>query len=146
MKEDVLLWLGATVILFIAEAITVNLVTIWFALGALAAFIAAICGAQMWLQIVLCLVVTVITLIFTRPLAKKHLNGKREATNADVVIGKTAVVTEDIDNIAAMGAVTCMGKVWTARSLNDEKFSVGDEVTVEKIQGVKLIVSPKSEG
>jgi len=143
MKEDVLLWLGATVVLFIAEAVTVNLVTVWFALGALAAFIAAVAGAELWLQIVLFLAVTVITLIFTRPIAKKHINGKHEATNADMVIGKTAVVTEDIDNLAGKGAVTCMGKVWTARSLNDEKFTVGDEVTVEKIQGVKLIVSPK---
>lgn len=143
MKEDVLLWLGATVVLFIAEAVTVNLVTVWFALGALAAFIAAVAGAQLWLQIVLFLVVTVVTLIFTRPIAKKHINGKHEATNADVVIGKTAVVTEDIDNIAAKGTVSCMGKVWTARSLNGEKFSQGEEVTVEKIQGVKLIVSPK---
>lgn len=143
MKEDVLLWLGATVVLFIAEAVTVNLVTVWFALGALAAFIAAVAGAQLWLQIVLFLAVTVITLIFTRPIAKKHINGKHEATNADMVIGKTAVVTEDIDNLSAKGAVTCMGKVWTARSLNGEKISEGDEVTVEKIQGVKLIVSPK---
>lgn len=143
MKEDVLLWLGATIVLFIAEAVTVNLVTVWFALGALAAFIAAVCGAELWLQIVLFLLVTVVTLIFTRPIAKKHINGKHEATNADMVIGKTAVVTEEIDNLSARGAVTCMGKVWSARSLNDEKFSAGDEVTVEKIQGVKLIVSPK---
>ncbi len=144
MKEDVLLWLGATVILFIAEAVTVNLVTIWFALGALAAFIAAICGAQLWLQITLCLVVTVLTLIFTRPIAKKHINGKHEATNADAVIGKTAIVTEAIDNIAAKGSVSCMGKIWTARSENDEKIAQDEEVTVRKIQGVKLIVSPKN--
>ena len=143
MKEDVLLWLGATVVLFIAEAVTVNLVTVWFALGALAAFIAAVCGAQLWLQIVLFLAVTVITLIFTRPIAKKHINGKHEATNADMVIGKIAVVTENIDNLAAKGAVSCMGKVWTARSKNGEKISAGDEVAVVRIQGVKLIVSPK---
>ncbi len=144
MKEDVLLWLGATVVLFIAEAITVNLVTVWFALGALAAFIAAIAGAGWAVQIVLFLAVTIVTLIFTRPIAKKHINGKHEATNADMVIGKTAVVTEDIDNIAAKGAVSCMGKVWTARSENGEKINQGEEVTVKKIQGVKLIVSPES--
>lgn len=142
MKEDVLFWLAATVILFIAEAITVNLVTVWFALGALAAFIAAVAGAKLWLQVVLFLAVTVITLIFTRPIAKKHINGKHEATNADAVIGKIAVVTEDIDNLAAKGAVSCMGKVWTARSLDDEKISQGDKVTVVEIRGVKLIVSP----
>ena len=142
MKEDVIFWLAATVILFIAEAITVNLVTIWFAIGALAAFIVAIVGGDLWLQIVICIAVTILTLVFTRPIAKKHINGKHEATNADAVIGKIAVVTEDIDNLAAKGAVSCMGKVWTARSLDDEKISQGDKVTVTEIRGVKLIVSP----
>lgn len=142
MREDVILWLAATVILFIAEAITVNLVTIWFAIGALAAFIAAIAGAGMWLQIVLFIAVTIITLIFTRPLVKKHFNGKHVATNADAVIGKIAVVTEDIDNLAAKGAVSCMGKIWTARTENGEVVEEGSKVTVKAIQGVKLIVSP----
>ncbi|MBR5438038.1 MAG: NfeD family protein [Clostridia bacterium] len=142
MREDVLLWLGATVILFIAEAVTVNLVTVWFALGALAAFIAAVAGAQLWLQLLLFFAVTVLTLIFTRPIAKKHINGKHEATNADAVIGKVAVVTEDIDNLAAAGTVSCMGKIWTARSENGEKINAGEKVTVKKIQGVKLIVLP----
>lgn len=141
MREDVILWLAATVILFIAEAVTVNLVTIWFAIGALAAFIAAVAGAQMWLQIVLFILVTAVTLIFTRPLAKKHFNGKHEATNADAVIGKTAVVTESIDNLAARGQVSCMGKIWTARAESDEPVAEGEKVTVKGIQGVKLIVS-----
>lgn len=145
MKEDVILWLAATVILFIAEAVTVNLVTVWFAVGALVALIAAVAGAQMWLQIVLFVAVTIITLIFTRPLAKKYFNGKHEATNADMVIGKIAVVTESIDNIAAKGAVSCMGKVWSARGEGDEPISEGEKVTVKAIQGVKLIVSPNNE-
>lgn len=141
MKEDVIFWLAATVILFIAEAITVNLVTIWFAIGAFAAFIVAVAGGGLWLQIVICIAVTILTLIFTRPLVKKHFNGKHEATNADAVIGKTAVVTEAIDNIAAKGAVSCMGKIWTARTENGELADEGTKVTVKAIQGVKLIVS-----
>lgn len=145
MKEDVIFWLAATVILFIAEAITVNLVTVWFAVGALVAFIAAVAGAQIWLQIVLFVAVTIVTLIFTRPLAKKYFDGKHEATNADMVIGKIAVVTESIDNITAKGAVSCMGKVWSARSAQDENISEGEKVTVKSIQGVKLIVSPIEE-
>lgn len=145
MKEDVILWLAATVILFIAEAVTVNLVTVWFAVGALVAFIAAVAGAQMWLQIVLFIAVTIITLIFTRPLAKKYFNGKHEATNADMVIGKTAVVTENIDNICAKGAVSCMGKVWSARTESGEQIAEGEKVTVKAIEGVKLIVSPQNE-
>lgn len=141
MKEDVIFWLAATVILFIAEAITVNLVTIWFAIGALVAFIAAVAGAELWLQIVICIVVTIITLIFTRPLAKKHFNGKHEATNANAVIGKTAIVTEEIDNVAAKGMVSCMGKIWSARTEDGESVPEGERVTVKAIQGVKLIVS-----
>ncbi len=141
MKEDVIFWLAATVILFIAEAVTVNLVTIWFAIGAFAAFIAAVAGAGLWIQIVLCIAVTILTLVFTRPIAKKHINGKHEATNADAVIGKTAIVTEAIDNIAAKGTVSCMGKIWTARTENGEPADEGERVTVKAIQGVKLIVS-----
>lgn len=142
MREDVILWLAATVILFAVEAATVNLVTVWFGIGALVAFIAAVAGGGLGLQIGLFIAVTIITLIFTRPIVKKHFNGKQVATNADSVIGKTAVVTEAIDNLAAKGQVTCSGKTWTARTENDEAVAEGEQVTVKAIQGVKLIVAP----
>lgn len=132
--------------LFIAEAATVNLLTLWFAFGALAALIASLLGAELWLQITVFIAVTVITLIPTRKLAKKYFGkAKHQPTNADMVIGKECVVTETIDNLIPTGAVNCMGKVWTARSENGEIIPEGEIVIAEKISGVKLIVKAKQK-
>lgn len=141
MKEMTVLWLVAMIGLFAVEAATVNLVTIWFAFGALAALVTSLLGGKLWLQIVVFIAVTVITLIPTRKLAKKYFGKNRhQATNADMVIGRSCVVTEDIDNINAKGAVRCMGKEWTARSHSGEKIAAGETVTAVAIEGVKLIV------
>ena len=132
--------------LFVLEAVTVNLVSVWFALGALGALFTALLGGALWLQIVVFFVVTVITLIATRPLVKKHFNqSHHQPTNADMSIGKICVVTEDIDNVAATGQVTCLGQVWTARSLNGEIIEKGSKAKVDSIHGVKLIVEPVGE-
>lgn len=129
-------------VLFLAvEAATVGLVCIWFAAGALIALLAAMCGAQLWLQIVLFLVVSAATLYFTRPLVRRYVNSKVEPTNADMVIGKECRVTETVDNIAGTGAVYVDGKTWTARSENDEVIQEGTLVTAKSIDGVKLIVA-----
>jgi membrane protein implicated in regulation of membrane protease activity len=141
VKEMTVFWLVAMIGLFIVEAATVNLVTIWFAFGALAALITSIAGGELWLQIVMFIAVTIITLIPTRKLAKKYFGKNRhQATNADMYIGQLCTVTEDIDNINALGAVRCMGKEWTARSESGEKIAAGETVTAVAIEGVKLIV------
>ncbi|HIT29836.1 MAG TPA: NfeD family protein, partial [Candidatus Scatomorpha stercoravium] len=93
-------WLALMVLLLIVEALTAPLVCIWFALGALAALISALFGAAIWLQVVWFLLVSLLTLWLTRPIAVKYLNSRRVATNADRVVGAEGVVTEDIDNIA----------------------------------------------
>ena len=111
-----LIWLIAMIVLLIVEAVVPGLVSIWFALGALAARIAAILHAPMWLQLVWFFVVSIAALVLTRPLAKKYVNGRVKPTNADMILGKECVVTEEIDNIRGTGAVTVGGKVWTARS------------------------------
>lgn len=140
------LWLIVMVLFLVVEAATVGLVCIWFAVGALAALIAALLGAEIWLQIVLFLVVSAVALYFTRPLAKKYVNAKVEPTNADMVIGKECRVTEAIDNIAGTGAVYVDGKTWTARSESDEVIPEGALVTAKRIEGVKLIVAaPEKE-
>lgn len=140
------LWLVVMVLFLVVEAATVGLVCIWFAVGALAALIAALLGAEIWLQIVLFLVVSAVALYFTRPLAKKYINAKVEPTNADMVIGKECRVTEAIDNIAGTGAVYVDGKTWTARSESDEVIPEGTLVTAKRIEGVKLIVAaPEKE-
>lgn len=134
-------WLVLMIILLVIEGVVPGLVSIWFALGALAALLSAIVGAPLWLQIVWFLLISVVSLILTRPLAKKYVNSKTTPTNADMLIGQECVVTEAIDNVMGLGAVTVGGKVWTARTENpDIKAAIGQTMTVVRIEGVKLIV------
>ena len=139
-------WLVVMIVLLVVEGLVPGLVSIWFALGALAALIAAMLKAPLWLQVVWFLVISVVSLYFTRPLAKKYVNARTQPTNADMLVGKDCVVTEAIDNILGQGAVTVGGKVWTARSdREDGKAAVGQVMTVLRIEGVKLIVKNKEE-
>ena len=138
-------WLAAAIFFLVVEAATPALVSIWFALGAFVALLTAFFGAQLWIQILVFLVVSAIALVATRPLAKKYLDKKHIPTNADMVIGKEGVVTEEIDNLNAHGAVSCQGKVWTARSAGGESIPAKTKVTVDAIEGVKLIVSPAED-
>ena len=134
-------WLIAMIVLLVIEGVVPGLVSIWFALGALAALIAAILNAPLWLQIVWFLVISFVTLYFTRPLAKKYVNSKIQPTNADRLIGKECVVTEGIDNVLGTGAVTVDGKIWTARTEDQNlRAEPGKKMTVLRIEGVKLIV------
>ena len=115
MMQMSVFWLIAMVVLLIIEAVVPGLISIWFALGALAALISALFHAPIWLQIVWFVAVSVLTLVLTRPLVRKYVNNRVTPTNADMVIGKDAVVTERIDNLHAKGAVLLDGKTWTAR-------------------------------
>lgn len=139
-----IVWLVAMIVLLIVEAIVPGLVSIWFAIGALAALVSALLGAPLWLQMVWFLVVSVVALALTRPLVKKYVNGRVQPTNADALIGRDCVVTENIDNIAGTGAVKVDGKVWTARSVDENvHFQAGSIVTAVRIEGVKLIVTER---
>ena len=125
----------------IVEAVTAGLVSIWFVFGSLVALICAALGAAVWLQIFWFVIVSVATLVLTRPLVKRYVDSRSVATNADRSIGRAAVVTERIDNLAATGAVKLDGVVWTARSTDDAvAIETGERVTVRAIEGVKLIV------
>ncbi len=137
-----IVWVVLMVVFLVVEAATAGLTCIWFAIGSLAALIAALFDAQLWLQIVWFLVISFVTLYFTRPLVKKYVNSRSQPTNADMVIGKEALVTEDIDNVEATGAVSVGGKVWTARSADGGRIKTGAVVSVLRIEGVKLIVEP----
>ena len=143
VKEMTVFWLVAMIAFFVVEAATVNLLTLWFAFGALAALITSLLGGELWLQIVVFIAVTVLTLIPTRKLAKKYFSKNHQATNSDIVIGKDCIVVEEIDNLLSTGAVRCLGKEWTARSENGEKIAAGETVTAVAIEGVKLIVRQK---
>lgn len=140
-----LLWAGLLVVFIVGEAATVGLASIWFAAGALAALICALLGGPLWLQIVLFLLLSALCLAAIRPLAQKHLNNKVEPTNADRVIGAEAIVTEDIDNLRAAGAVRIGGVIWSARSENDAPIPAGTLVRVLRIEGVKVFVEQVKE-
>ena len=134
-------WLGATILLLAVEAMAPGLVSIWFAFGALAAMISAMLKAPLWLQLVWFAVVSAVSLILTRPLAKKYVNARAVHTNADMAIGQDCVVTEEIDNVLGTGAVTVGGKIWTARMKEaDGRAPKGAVLRVVRIEGVKLIV------
>ena len=135
-----IIWLVLLLLLAGAEALSVGLTSIWFAAGALFALIAALLGWPLWIQIALFLVVSVLCLLAVRPLARRHLNSRVEATNADRVIGEQAQVTEDIDNIRGKGAVVIRGVVWTARSEDGSSVPAGSLVRVLRIEGVKVFV------
>ena len=134
-------WVAALVVFLIVEAVTAGLVSLWFVFGSLVALICAALGAAVWLQIFWFVIVSVATLVLTRPLVKRYVDSRSVATNADRSIGRAAVVTERIDNLAATGAVKLDGVVWTARSTDDAvAIEAGERVTVRAIEGVKLIV------
>jgi len=138
-------WVVAIIVFLVVEALTAGLASIWFAIGALAALIAALFNAPIWLQVVWFFIISIIALIVTRPLVKRFVNSKSQPTNADMLIGTEGIVTENIDNIAGTGAVAIAGKVWTARSTKGALIALGTTVTADRIEGVKLFVSPAAE-
>ena len=133
------IWLGAIIVFGLVEAMTAGLVSIWFLLGAIVALVVSVLGGGTVLQIVLFLVVSVLALVATRPLAKKF-NHDTVSTNLDQVVGKIAQVTEEIDNKNSLGAVYIAGKTWSARCADDAVIPVGESVVVDHIEGVKLFV------
>ena len=139
------IWIVLLVLFLILEAATVQLVSAWFALGALCALLANLCGVGVVWQVVLFLVVSAICLIATRPLVKKMTATKIQKTNADRCIGAEAVVLEEINNLKSTGLVKAMGNTWTARSEDGSVIQKDAVVIVRKMDGVKLIVSQQSE-
>lgn len=139
-----IIWLGLMIVLLAIEIGTLGLTTLWFAGGCLVAFFAALFHAPVLLQIILFLIVSVVLLYFTRPLAVRYLNQNRVKTNVETIIGKEAIVLQDINNLEVKGQVSLDGMEWTARtSKNGETIEKGAVVVVEKVDGVKLIVTRK---
>ena len=132
-SEMTALWIAAIVVFGVVEAVTAGLVSIWFVPAAMA-------GAGLLIQLVLFLAVSAAALAATRPLVKKLSAGRAVPTNADRVLGRTARVTETIDNDSASGAVYVDGKTWTARSADGSVLPAGSRVEIRRMEGVKLIV------
>lgn len=139
-------WLIALAVLLIIEIITLGLTTIWFAGGALIAFLISLVTDNLLLELIVFLIISLALLIFTRPFAAKYFNKERVKTNCDLLIGKEAKVTEKIDNFNSTGQVSINGQVWTARALKDASIiEPGKRVVVREISGIKLIVELKGE-
>ena len=134
------LWLAAAIILAIVEANTVQLVSIWFAVGALAAMVPAIIGMSFTVQFAVFTVASILVLAITRPFIKKKLAVQKTETNSRALIGKVAKVVQPIDNLLSQGRVIVEDMDWSARSENGEPIDAGEEVLIKEIQGVKLIV------
>ena len=137
---ETIIWIAAVIIFGVAEALTAGLVSIWFVLGAVAGLITAVLDGSIWLQVVLFFIVSIATLVATRPLVRKLSKKGQVATNADRVLGGTARVTETIDNTIPTGEVYIDGKTWTARSQSGAVIAAETLVTVIRMEGVKLYV------
>ena len=141
-----LFWLIVVIAFGIVEAATLGLTSVWFAVGALAAMVCALCHGPLWLQIGLFVVVSGGCLVFTRKKVQSKFNENRQKTNADRIIGHRGMVLEEIDPQNARGTVKVDGSIWSARSKNGAAIPAGAEVTILAIEGVKVIVETAEGG
>ena len=134
-------WIAVLVMAVVVEAVTRDFVAIWFFPAALVSLILSLFDVPVWLQILLFVLVGLALVIATRPLCRKFLTVKRERTNAESLIGKICIVTEEIRNIDEVGEVKVGGLCWSARAEDEERvIAVGEHVEIVEIKGVKLIV------
>jgi len=134
-------WLAAIIAFVAIEAMTSQLVSVWFAGGALAAFIGACFGTGITIQWILFVATSALLLILTKPFVKKITGRTPEKTNTEAHIGKTTIVTRTIDNIKESGEVKINGVSWSARSDDESVIEDGEKVIIKRIEGVRLIVS-----
>ena len=140
MDKMLILWIVLGVLFFVVEVATSQIVTIWFAIGAVGAIFASVLGCNTIVQIIVFSVIALITLLIARPYMKKFTKTNVQPTNADMCIGSKAIVTEEINNTKGTGQVKVKGAVWSARSFDDNIIVKDTIVTVESITGVKLTV------
>ena len=143
MFQDIpysVLWLVLAIVLAGIEAATLGIVTIWFAIGALAALLVALTGLPFLYQVIAFIITSGLLLYFTRPIVKKHLVKKTHRTNSDRLIGEKGIVIEKIDPVLGKGQVMVLGQIWSAKSADNEDIEVDEAVLVQEISGVRLIV------
>ena len=142
MNWAAIIWLALMAVFLALEAATVTLVSTWFAAGSLAAMVVALTGGGIAFQLAVFLAVSVVTLTALRPVAKKYFTPKLTATNIDSVIGAVGIVTGAIDNLTASGQVKLNGMEWSARSTAGTPIPEGTRIRVDRIEGVRVFVSP----
>lgn len=136
----VLIWCIVGIAAFALECVTAgNLISIWLCAGAIAAAVVAACQVELWIQVVVFLVVSLLTVLVIRPVAVKYLRGNVIATNTDRLIGKTGFVTQEI-TAGHWGEVKVDGTAWSAVEVDGNAVAVGETVRIAAIEGAKLIV------
>lgn len=145
MNWAAMIWLVLMLFFLMAEAGTVAMVSLWFAFGALAAMGVSFFSPAVWLQVVVFFVVSGALLAALRPLARKYLTPRLVRTNVDAVIGREGIVTAAIDNVSALGEVKLGAMTWTARSVSGDPIPAGTLVRVDRVEGVKIFVTPVKE-
>ena len=142
MNWEAIFWLIAMLVFAAAELMTVSLVSIWFAAGALGAIVVALLGGGLIFQMTVFLALAIVLLLGLRRVVRRHLSPRISKTNIDSIIGSTGVVLTPVNNIAALGQVQISGVEWSARSTDNSHIPAGTLVKVDRIEGVKVFVSP----
>lgn len=146
MEAMIIFWAAAAGAFLLLEAVTAAMTSIWFCAGCLPALAAAACGAPLWLQILLFVVVSAVCFALLYPRLKRRIQKNRQPTNADMALDQICIITETIDNLAGTGTAVIGGKTWTARSADGSVIPSGARARVARIEGVKLIVLPVPAG
>ena len=139
---DSIIWIILAVVFAAVEFGTVALISVWFVGGSIAALIASLLGAPIWLQVLIFAGVSALLLVLVRPFLRKFVDPHKIKTNVDALVGQKAVVLEPIDNLEGEGTVKLNGNIWTARSADESKIAADTVVEIRSIEGVKLIVAP----
>ena len=139
---EAIIWLVLMVIFLVAEALTVSMVSLWFAAGAVVALLLSLLKIQIWVQVVLFFVVSGVLLACLRPMVRRHVAPKIVPTNVDAIVGTRGLVTAEIDTVCAAGQVKVNGMEWSARSTTGEIIPEGALVRIERVEGVKVFVAP----
>jgi membrane protein implicated in regulation of membrane protease activity len=142
---DGIVWLILLILFLVVEGITVGLVSIWLAGGALVALLLQLLGASIMLQILMFFLTSFALLVFTRPIVRRYLNVTHESTNCERFVGKYIKITERVDNMEGTGRAILDDQEWMVRAkVEGETFEVGEIVRIVEISGVKLLVTKET--
>lgn len=139
-------WLIAAGIFFIIEIATVGFLVFWFGIGAIIAMVVSLFIPNVYIQAIVFIVSSTLLIFFTKPFVNKFVNkGKTMTTNAYSIIGRTGIVTKEINDLKCTGQVKIGGETWSAKTLSEETIPENTEIEVVKIDGVKAIVQKVSK-
>ena len=140
-----MLWIILAIVFLAVEFGTVALISLWFVGGSVAALAVCLLGGPLWLQVLVFGLISLALLLLVRPFLKKYIDPKKVRTNVDAMRGRQAVLLETVDNLAATGSLELSGVVWTARSADGSVIPAGTVVTIQGVEGVKVLVLPAKQ-